>query len=82
MKLPRDLDADDLVKVLCRDWSYSTVHQVGSHVVLQTEVPTHQRMAIPRHAPIRVGTLAAIVRSVALHKGVSKDRIVQSIIGR
>lgn len=39
MKIPRDLSGADLVRVLCRDWSYTVVHQVGSHIILETRLP-------------------------------------------
>lgn len=55
MKIPCDLDAADLISVLCRHFSYSRVHQVGSHVILETDEPTHHRIAIPNHNPIRIG---------------------------
>ena len=51
MKLPRDLDAADLIGVLCRHFSYTRIHQVGSHVILETDEPTHHRIAIPNHNP-------------------------------
>jgi predicted RNA binding protein YcfA (HicA-like mRNA interferase family) len=41
MKLPRDLAGNDLAKHLCKHWGYSIVHQVGSHMILQTEDPSH-----------------------------------------
>jgi hypothetical protein len=53
MKLPRDLKGSDLAKALCRDWGYSIAHQEGSHLILQTEIPSHQRIPIPDHNPIR-----------------------------
>ena len=40
MKLPRDLKGSDLAKALCRDWGYRIVHQEGSHLILQTEIPS------------------------------------------
>ncbi len=49
MKLPRDLKGSDLAKALCRDWGYRIVHQEGSHLILQTEIPSHQRISIPDH---------------------------------
>ena len=49
MKLPRDLKGSDLAKALCRDWGYRLVHQEGSHLILQTEIPSHQRISIPDH---------------------------------
>ena len=42
MKIPRDLSGAQLVKVLCRDWGYRVVHQEGSHIILQTEEPSHR----------------------------------------
>jgi len=79
MKLPRDLSGEDLIKHLCKRWDYVRVHQVGSHVILQTETPGHHRIAIPKHSPLRVGTLNAILASIAAHKGVSKEEILRGI---
>jgi predicted RNA binding protein YcfA (HicA-like mRNA interferase family) len=77
MKLPRDLHGRALVKILCRDWDYRVVHQEGSHLILQTGAPSHQRIPIPDHAPLRIGTLAAILRVDAQHKGVDRDTILR-----
>jgi predicted RNA binding protein YcfA (HicA-like mRNA interferase family) len=79
MKVPRDLTGAQLVKVLCRDWGYTVVHQEGSHVILQTEVPGHQRLSVPNHNPVRVGTLNGIVRVVALHKGVERQAVLDTL---
>ena len=79
MKVPRDLSGQDLVQALSRRWGYRVVHQEGSHVVLETDAPTHQRIAIPAHKSLRVGTLNAILRSVAHHKGVERNAIIESL---
>ena len=79
MKLPRDLSGAELVKSLCREWEYRVVHQQGSHIILQTESPGHQRIAIPAHPALRVGTLNAILRAVATHKGVSREVLRDSL---
>ena len=79
MKLPRDLSGRELVKCLCRDWAYTLVHQEGSHIILQTEQPAHQRIPVPDHSPLRIGTLNAILRLVAVHKCVTKDEILESL---
>jgi len=42
MKVPRDLDGAQLIKVLCRDWGYQKVNQEGSNVILQTNTPGNQ----------------------------------------
>jgi RNA-binding protein YhbY len=49
MKLPRDLKGSDLAKALCRDWGSRIVQQEGSHLILQTEIPSHQRISSPDH---------------------------------
>jgi predicted RNA binding protein YcfA (HicA-like mRNA interferase family) len=79
MKLPRDLSGAELIKVLCRDWAYRQMHQEGSHVILQTETPSHQRLSVPNHSPLRVGTLNAILRAVAGHKGVDRQAVLDSL---
>ncbi len=79
MKLPRDLAGRALAEVLCKRWEYTVVHQVGSHIILQTEAPGHQRLPIPDHLQLRIGTLSAILRLVAEHKGVNRQDILDSL---
>jgi predicted RNA binding protein YcfA (HicA-like mRNA interferase family) len=79
MKLPRDLSGDDLVRLLCRHFEYRLVHQVGSHVILQTESPRHHRLAVPNHSPLRTGTLNSILRAVAEAKGLDKQEILSKL---
>ena len=78
MKIPRDLSGADLVKALCRDWDYEKINQVGSHIVLQTHVPSSHRIAIPNHKDLRIGTFNSILRAIAIHKGVSREKILES----
>lgn len=79
MKLPRDLSGEALVKGLCQGWGYHVVHQAGSHVILETEDPSHQRIAIPAHKSLRIGTLNSILRAVSRHKSVSRDDLLDSL---
>jgi predicted RNA binding protein YcfA (HicA-like mRNA interferase family) len=79
MKLPRDLDGRTLVKALCRDWDYAVVNQEGSHIILQTGTPSHQRIPVPDHSPLRIGTLNNILRLVSAHKGVEREDILRSL---
>jgi predicted RNA binding protein YcfA (HicA-like mRNA interferase family) len=60
----------ELARMLCARWDYRQVNQVGSHIILQTEIPQHHRISIPDHRPLRIGTLNAILRQVAAAKGV------------
>lgn len=80
MKTPRDLSGRDLANGLCKYWEYKEAAQEGSHLLLTTEVPTHQRIAIPLHRSIKIGTLNKILRSVAAHKGKSREEILRAIL--
>ena len=79
MKIPRDLSGAQLVKVLRRDWNYRIVHQEGSHIILETDAPAHQRLSVPNHNPLRVGTLNSIVRAVSFHKGVERQKLLDAL---
>ena len=79
MRPPRDLSGRELANYLCRRWDYHEVHQTGSHIILQTETPGHQRIPIPAHKSLRIGTLNAILRRIANHKGVSREAILESL---
>lgn len=68
-----------MVKIICRDWSCHQVHQVGRHIILDTETPGRQRLAVPNHATLRVGTLNAIVRAVANHQGADRQAVLDSL---
>jgi predicted RNA binding protein YcfA (HicA-like mRNA interferase family) len=56
---------------------YRHVHQVGSHVVLETDDPSHHRLAVPDHKILRVGALNGILRAVAKHKSVNREDILR-----
>jgi predicted RNA binding protein YcfA (HicA-like mRNA interferase family) len=79
MKIPRDLSGHELAAALCRHWGYETVNQVGSHIVLETREPDPHRVAVPAHRALRVGTLNGILRSVANHKGVDRQAILDTL---
>jgi predicted RNA binding protein YcfA (HicA-like mRNA interferase family) len=79
MKIPRDLSGRELAAALCIRWGYAEVNQVGSHIILQTADPAPHRVAVPAHKTLRVGTLNGILRSVANHKGVDRQDILDSL---
>ena len=79
MKLPRGLYGRELARVLCVRWAYRQVNQVGSHIILQTEIPQRHRLSVPDHKPLRIGTLNAILREVAAAKGVTREDILATL---
>ena len=79
MKLPRDLSGAELIKLLCKHFGYRRVNQEGSHVILETTEPRQHRISIPDYAPLRIGTLNAILRAIATVKGVEKEDILRHL---
>lgn len=80
MKLPRDLSGDELVQALSR-LGYSALRQTGSHVRLVTREHGEHYVTVPRHSPLRIGTLAGIVSDVAIHFGVSREELLRRMLG-
>ena len=76
MKLPRDLSGRSLAGLLVQRWDYRMVHQTGSHIILDTKTPSPQRLSIPDHRVLRIGTLSGILRAVAHHKAVTREDIL------
>lgn len=76
MRLPRDVDASELIKALHRI-GYRTVRQTGSHIRLQTDDPQPHALTVPNHSPLKLGTLAAILSDVADHRGITKAALAQ-----
>ena len=79
MKLPRDVSGERLIRMLVRNCRYRKVHQVGSHVVLQTDDPKHHRLSVPNHPVLKVGTLNAILRQVAKAKNIPREHLASKL---
>ncbi len=79
MKTPRNLNGADFAAALTRHWDYVYIHQSGSHIIIETEKPSHQRLSVPNHKPLKSGTLNALVRLAAAHKRVTKQDIINSL---
>ena len=79
MKVPRDLSGETLARRLKR-LGYRVTRQTGSHLRLSLENGEHH-LTIPAHQPLRVGTLAAILAEVARHHGLSRDQVVEHLLG-
>lgn len=80
MKIPRDLSGADLVKRLGR-LGYEITRQSGSHIRLTSRVRGEHHLTIPNHDPLRIGTLAAILKGVAAHHGMTRDELLQRLLG-
>lgn len=78
MKLPRDVSGEDLAKAL-RLLGYEVTRQTGSHYRVTTTQGGEHHVTIPRHDPLRIGTLAAILDDVAEHFGISRGELISRI---
>lgn len=78
MKLPRDLDARQLIQALAR-LGYHATRQTGSHIRLACSAPTPHVLTVPNHSPIKPGTLSAILSEVAAHHRIEKSTLIDKL---
>jgi len=78
MRLPRDLSGEELAFLLQR-FGYYITRQTGSHMRLTTLQGGEHHITIPRHRPLRVGTLDGILREVAQHLGMERETLLQAL---
>lgn len=78
MKLPRDVDAPQLVKAL-QVLGYSITRQKGSHIRLTTQTDGENHEVIPAHFPLKTGTLAGILKRIASHHRITTDELLRQL---
>ncbi len=73
MKVPRDLSASALIRVL-EKIGYDVTRQKGSHIRLSktSEGSTHH-ITIPNHDPIKIGTLNSILKDLSEELKIPKE---------
>ncbi len=70
------MSGDDLAKALAR-LEYEQTRQTGSHMRLTTGRNGEHHVTIPRHDPLKVGTLSGILREVGDHARMSRDELAK-----
>jgi len=79
MKLPRDLGSGELANLLGK-YGYNITRQTGSHLRLtSTFKGTEHHLTIPRHKPLRVGTLSSIVNEVASYLEMERENLIKEL---
>jgi predicted RNA binding protein YcfA (HicA-like mRNA interferase family) len=78
MRLPRDVDGEQLV-LLLRRYGYEVTRRSGSHIRLTTQLGGEHHVTIPAHNPLRLGTLNGILREVADHLNLSREALIESL---
>lgn len=80
MKLPRNVSGADLVKALGK-LGYAVTRQKSSHIRLTTNRNGQHHVTVPNHDPVKIGTLADILKDVGDHLGLDKDELLEALIG-
>lgn len=80
MKLPRNLTGRQLARRLTK-LGYEIVRQEGSHIRLRTERDGRKPISIPDHAPLKIGTVSAILRDVEAHHRLSRKELLAILFG-
>ena len=81
MKIPRDLGGEELTKLL-KKYGYEITRQTGSHIRLTTNLKGEHHVTIPRHKPLKVGTLDNIASNVAKYLEVDKQILINELFGK
>lgn len=76
MKIPRDVGGEELIKLLAR-FGYPITRQTGSHIRLTSSMRgTEHHITIPRHNPLKVGTLNGILKDVASYLEIDRQQFI------
>ena len=70
MKMPRGVSGDRLIQMPTGP-GYAVVRQKGSHVRLRHEGPPAHMITVPRHNPLKTGTLHGILLEVAQNRSIT-----------
>ena len=78
MKLPRDVSGDELARKL-GSVGYQVTRQTGSHLRLTCDNPSQHHITVPKHNPLRLGTLSSILGDVAAHLRISREELAERL---
>lgn len=81
MKIPRDLNGDELARRLQR-YGYALHHQTGSHIILKTLQNGEHTLSVPNHKPLKIGTLNALFNDIADHLSLDKQTVAGRLLSR
>ncbi len=80
MRLPRDIGGQQLARLLNHSYGYLITRQTGAHLRLSSAIKsTEHHVTIPRHKPLRVGTLNRIVSDVETYLEVEKEAVISQL---
>lgn len=79
MKLPRDIDGEELARVLDK-YGYKITRQTGSHIRLTSAIKgADHHITIPSHNPLKIGTLSSILNEVATYLEMDRKTLIEKL---
>lgn len=82
MKIPRDLSGDGLARLLAQ-FGYAVTRQSGSHMRLTSSSKgSEHHITIPRHTPLKIGTLNSILKDVASYLEIDRNQIADKLFAK
>ena len=78
-RLPRNLSGAELIKALNKHLGYLPTRQRGSHIRITTQRDGENHEAVPLHQPLKIGTLASILKRVAARSSWHGVRAINGI---
>ena len=77
-RIPRDLSGAELVKAL-RRLGYEETRTTGSYVRVTCPGPPQHHQTIPKHSPLKVGTLSGILDEIAQARKTTRDEVLKAL---
>ena len=79
MKLPRDIGGEELTRILTK-YGYRITRQSGSHMRLTSTFKGNEHhLTIPRHQPLKIGTLSNILNDVATYLEMQRQKLIEEL---
>ncbi len=79
MKIPRDIDASDLIRAL-RVLGCESVRQGGSHLRLTTTIGGTHHVTVPNQRPLKTGSLlGGVLKPVAAHHKLTVEELLAKL---
>jgi predicted RNA binding protein YcfA (HicA-like mRNA interferase family) len=79
VKLPRDIDGEELARKLDK-YGYKITRHTGSHIRLTSAVKgAEHHITIPAHKSMKIGTLSSILNEVASYLEIDRKNLIEKI---
>ncbi len=77
-RIPRDISGSELSIIIGKS-GYRLTRQTGSHIRLTTKENGIHHFTVPKHNPLRIGTLSNILSDIADHFKISKKELLEKL---